>query len=531
MAVDSLEWIPVVVPNSEDETYLRYLQIAGAVPRRPWSLRGFSPGEAKKLAPQVGTHPWSRSASFSSVQRRVRLLPLSAELRGNSTFPYGSNDGAVWAGRGLTASVTIGLALKAGPFSLVLAPTAFISQNAAFDLLDNGQTGDLRFADGPFPTEVDRPQRFGDKPYGLADPGNSTLRADMGPLTAGISTAHMAWGPFELYPYVLGTNASGFPHGFVGTSRPVNVWIGSLHGRVIWGRLDQSSYSPVEGEATWVSPAEPGTRRFGSGLVALFEPRGLRGLELGIARFFHSPWPRAGIPSSYITKPFENILKARSRGVSGFTDPGGNADNQLISGFARWAFPKAGFEMYAEYGREDHSWDKRDFVQEPDHSRSYGLGFRKAVRLSPARMDGLTVELINFQLPHLERTGRGEGWIYTHGVMRQGHTQRGQLLGADVGTGAAAGSTIRWDRYRSMSQVSLALNRLVRRERGEFSAGGASDPKSSDVQYTLEAQRLWRLARFELRGEVALIHGLSRNFTSDVTGASALLAVRVPMLR
>jgi hypothetical protein len=242
---DSLEWIPYVAPNTEDETYLRYLQASDVVRRYPWSLRGFSPAESMRLAAITGRHPWSRSAPFTSEQRRVRMLPLMAMVRGNSAFPYGSNDGPVWAGRGLTVSATVGVAMSAGPFSLVLAPTAFVTQNGSFEILDNRQTGDRQFADGRRPNVVDRPQRFGVDPYGRFDPGNSTLRAELAGVTAGISTATMGWGPSQLYPFVLGTNAPGFLHGFLGTARPVNVLIGSVHGRVIWGRLEQTEYSPV----------------------------------------------------------------------------------------------------------------------------------------------------------------------------------------------------------------------------------------------------------------------------------------------
>lgn len=531
MAVDSVEWIPYVVPNSEDETYLRYLQIAGAVPSYPWSLRGFSPLEAKRLAAKVGAHPWSRSSSLTSVERRVQIPPLTAALRGNSAFPYGSNDGAVWAGRGFTASATFGFALRAGPISVVIAPAAFVSQNAAFDLLENGQAGDRRFADGLFSDGVDRPQRFGDEAYGRIDPGNSTLRADIGLLAAGVSTANLAWGPMELYPYVLGTNAPGFLHAFVGTARPVNVWIGSIHGRVLWGRLEQSAYSPVEGAPTYVSLAEPGTRRFGSGVLVLFEPKGIRGLELGVARFFHSPWPRSGIPASYFSKPFENVLKGRLQGAPGFADPGTSAENQIGSAFGRWIFPAVGLEIYAEYGREDHSWDKRDFVQEPDHSRSYGLGIRKTLRMRPELMDGLTVELINFQLPHLVRTLRGEGGIYAHGVMQQGHTNRGQLLGADVGVGAAAGSTVRWDRYGVRGQTAFSLQRTVRQQRGRVHVGGTEDPQSSDVQYALEAAKMRRIRSVEITVGLSLIHQFARNFREDATSVSAVLRARVPLGR
>jgi hypothetical protein len=282
---------------------------------------------------------------------------------------------------------------------------------------------------------------------------------------------------------------------------------------------------------THVSRWEPGTRRFASGLLAVFEPRGARGLELGVARFFHLPWPRSGIPRSYLWKPFEGLLKGGLAGAPEFSDPASSAENQLISGFARWAFPSAGFEMYAEYGRNDHSWDARDFTQEPDHSRSYGLGFRKTLLLTAERMEGLTFEMINFQLPHLERTGRGEGGIYTHTVMRQDHTHRGQLLGADVGVDAASGSTIRWDRYAAAGRTSLALHRAVRQETGSFFQDGIEDPNSSDVQYSLEGTRMRRLRGIDVTTGVALVHGFNRNFDGDATNISAQLDVRVPLFR
>lgn len=523
-----MEWVAYLAPNGEDESYLRYLQLAGYVGRYPWSLRGFSADESMRLATRVAIHPWTRSPKLTSTSGPAKLLPFVAELRGNSTGPYGYNDGAVWAGRGMTAVVTAGAAFRVGPLTLTVAPLAFITQNAEFDLLENGQPPDSRFADGLFPTSVDRPQRFGENPYGRVDGGNSTARVDVAGLTAGVSTANMAWGPFERYPYVLGTSAGGFPHAFVGTSRALSLGVGLLHGKVVWGRLEQTPYSPVKGEARYVSHTEPGTRRFGSGMVMVFMPRGVAGLELGLSRFFHSPWPRSGLPRSHFLKPFEGLLKEGVRGTADFGDGGTSAENQVASGFVRWAFSPAAFEMYAEYGREDHSWDKRDFVVEPDHSRSYGLGLRKTLRVKPSQIDGLTIEIMNFQLPHLARTGRGEGGLYIHTIMRQGHTNRGQLLGADVAVGAGAASTIRWDRYVPQGRRSIALHRMVRQDRGLFFAFGTVDPKSSHVQYALEFDRSRRRENFYLTTRLAVVHDFNRNFKNDVTGVSASVVLTRP---
>jgi hypothetical protein len=527
---DSAEWIPFVPPNGEEEHYLRTLQVAGLVKRYPWSVRGFSMRESRRLAARVGTHPWSGSAPFTPRSRFLGLRPASAAMLYNAAFPYGSNDGPVWAGRGVTGSVEAGVHASAGPLSLVLAPVAFQTQNSTFTMMDNGLSGNLAFADGQSGTVIDRPQKFGDGAYSRADPGNSTARADIGFAAAGVSTANMVWGPFDQHPFVLGTNAPGFAHAFVGTAHPVSLWFARAHGRVVWGRLEQSDYAPVEGEPTFFSIAEPGTRRFAAGLVAMLEPRGVPGLELGIARFFHSVWPRTGIPRAYLRKPFEGFFKREISGTPGFPDVS-EGENQLISGFARWLLPAARVEVYAEYGREDHSYDKRDFLQEPDHSRSYGLGLRHVFRPQPTRVDGFAIELINFQLPHLARTGRGEGGVYTHAIMRQGHTNRGQLLGADVGIGTGAGATMRWDRYVRAGRTSIALHRIVRMERGSFFTGGGVDPRAIDVQYALQAERLRRLGRSDVTLGATLIREFNRDFADDAWSMSLNAKARLHLSR
>src|SRR5581483_7717213 len=104
-------------------------------------------------------------------------------------------------------------------------------------------------------------------------------------MMAELSTADQWWGPAIENPLILSNNAPGFLHLSIGTSTPVNIGIGRVHGRVVWGRLEQSAYSPDQG---------PDSLRFMSGLVAEFMPRGVPGLELGAARFFNSPWPVGG---------------------------------------------------------------------------------------------------------------------------------------------------------------------------------------------------------------------------------------------
>src|SRR2546425_3465362 len=142
-----------VFAGSELETYLRNLQLVGRVPLYPWSVRSFSPRELDRLFPSDSSHPWAGHYDLalppsSAPQGRLKLdvVRPTATIRFNSAFPYGSNDGPIWAGRGLTSAVQAGLALRYGALSLTVAPIAFRAENADFSLMANGNTGMLAFA-------------------------------------------------------------------------------------------------------------------------------------------------------------------------------------------------------------------------------------------------------------------------------------------------------------------------------------------------------------------------------------------------
>jgi hypothetical protein len=522
-----------VMVGSDDENYLRYLQDAGLASLYPWSLREFSQKELAAMAVKPGSHPWSGKGDYKDYPSRYsfKILPVNVVFRFNSAFPYGSNDGAVWAGRGLTSAIDLGFAFRAGPLSATFNPVAFRAENRAFELQANGVPSNP-YADGLFGIVIDRPQRFGSGAYARVDPGETTVRLDLVGLTAGVSTANMGWGPMELYPYIIGGNAPGFPHAFAGTSSPLPIWIGKIHGRVYWGRLEQSTYSPVTGTSYYSSMLESGTKRFMSGAVGIFEPRGVPGLELGVARFFHSVWPRTGIPRSYLTKAFQAILKnslGSAGGFAGGADPG-IEDNQLASAFARWAFPSSGFEVYGEYGREDHSANFRDFIQEPDHSRTYGLGLRKIFRSDSLQLSALRVEIINYEFPTLARH-RQEGGIYIHGLLHQGHTNRGQLLGSDAGVGSGGGSVIAWDTYDRRGSRSIIWTRTIREQNGNFHVTGVTDSRSNDVQNALTFAHGRNFGHSEITAGVTLVREFNRDLRADAWNMNIVVGFRLGISR
>jgi hypothetical protein len=324
---------------------------------------------------------------------------------------------------------------------------------------------------------------------------------------------------------VVGNNAAGFPHAFFGSLRPFPVFVGRAHLKVIYGRLEQSDYSPVTGPKFYASRLETGRVRFASGLIASFQPRGLEGLEIGGSRFIHSIWPQSGIPSSYIRKPLQAFLKVNQPGID---QQLAGTDNQLASVFARWAFRESGLEVYGEYGREDNSYDLRDFMQEPDHQRAYSLGLAKILSKRSSQFNVFRVEVMNFQLPPLATTGRGEGSIYFHTPLRQGHTNRGQLLGADIGVAAAGASTVRWDRYSTSGRWAVFWHRNVRQESGDPSLTAPSVPQISDVLHAFGYERLKFTRRFDVTTSLTFMRDLSRNLSSSSSNLNAAVAITLP---
>lgn len=490
-----------VYVGSELEEYIRFLSSAQDGERHPWSIRGFSPGEIDAVLTADSTHPWAeRFELFSPTGTGARVDWVRPEVRSwyNSAFPSGENDGPVWVGRGLTTAVQAGFSAGLGPLSISVRPVAFWTQNRKFDLPSETATGLAAYQQVH---GIDLPFRFGDEPYARVDPGESSIQVKLPGVSAGFSTASQAWGPAGEHPLVLGGNAGGFPHLFVGSSEPVNVWVGRVHGRISWGKLDQSEFSPVRiGEK----------RRLVAGVVGVFQPRGLDGLELGATRFINSVWPEGGPGTDDLLRPFAGVFKVRLDNVDL------RLENQIASVFARWVLPRSGFEVYSEFVREDYSTDSRHLILEPDDLAGYMLGLRKVWHRPDSRYLTLRAEVLNTETAHRERNDRGQKTpLYQHTAVRQGHTQRGQLLASASGYGGA-GSILASDYYHPGGRWTVEWRRSLQEE----SAG------AFDVSHALGLNRLWFRGRFDVEAEIAAVYNLNRYFRGDVLNMRAMLGIR-----
>jgi hypothetical protein len=510
--------VPILV-GSEWEQYVRSLQVSGAVPLQPWTLREFTFRQAAKLSPRDTTAPWA--AATPEFARRTCIgvlsafvLPLHAQMIENSGFPLSYNDEAVWAGRGLTVAADGGAGIVAGPISATFAPVVFSSQNANFAIKANGFTDKQRFADWRNPRAIDLPQRFGDRTYTQFDFGQSSVRLDLPLLALGVSTANQFFGPAYEHPIILGNNAAGFPHVFLGSSEPIRIWpIGAIHGRLFWGKLAESEFSSL---------ADSGYSRLGSGITGVFQPQGIPGLEIGLTRFFHVLQRNFKLSRTEILRPFGAIFSL-ARGRQTGTPAGDEPDNQLSSVFARFVLPNSGLEVYGEFGREDRNFDLREFFYFLDHESAYLLGLHKVwKRDGTERMRSFRAEVLNSRVTHLALSSHQSPW-YIHGRVPEGHTNRGQALGSAAGYGGGA-SMLALEQYDRRGYWRLEWQRMQFADARDVSQ--VPDLFRSDVAHMVEASAL----RFGRRADVELgvtgVYEFNRYLEKDAASVRLMLSVR-----
>jgi hypothetical protein len=503
-----------IVANGEAERYLRVLQLLGEVPQHPVGIRPWTRHELRALTP-TADHPWAaRFAKPDSGQTRAQFTVLrpGARVTWNSTMPEGNDP--VWFGRGVTVDASAGVRFTWGPLDVQLAPTVAWAQNQAFALAPNGLTGEGALRDARFPGNIDAPQRFGTTAYSRVDAGNSRIALETRIVSIGFSTAPLAWGPARDEPLVVGPNGGGFAHVYVGTGEPLFIGVGRVHLKLLAGRLEQSQWSPVQS----------GDRsRFGAAVVGTFEPRGVRGLELGAVRFEHLIWRPGTATLRNALFPFTGVLSNQTNNLNS------TANNGYASVFARWAVAPTGFEVYGEYGREDYAGNTRWLLLKPDDLGNLLLGVQRASRQPGGKLRVVRMELVNAELSSNERGQRGFATPippYTHSSVYQGHTVNGRFLGSATAYGGA-GWRVAIDTYTSQGRRSVVIERQLLKDWLPVAPSAAGS--SPEVRYGARYEWLHFLAGSrELGGSAGLSYTLNRNTVShdDVVNLQASLQWR-----
>lgn len=343
--------------------------------------------------------------STSEQKFKFNILPVFWQQQYIGSPLQTRNDGPMIQTKGYQTMLSAGVGAKLGALHIQFRPEYVFAKNQIYET--------RKLYDG----NADLPQQFGLGSYHHLSWGQSSVGLDIDPFTLSLSTENLWWGPGLANSLLMSNSAPGFKHVSLKTGQPVKTPIGSFEAQLIAGRLDGSG----------LDTSLPDDWRYFSGLVFSFQPKWVPGLFFGLTRSFQ-------IYSKDMDNSFGDIFPIFQAFQKFKTNEDSKRRDQVTSIYSRLLLPSVGTELYFEYGLNDHSYNTRDFLMAPEHSRAYLLGFKKLMPFKQRKREFL--EFIA-EITHLEQSIdykiRSAGEWYTHYQVLHGYTNRGQILGAGIG--------------------------------------------------------------------------------------------------
>lgn len=371
-----------------------------------------------------------------SQKPRVTFVRPDLRLVMNGGLPDSRADGALWAGRGVSSLVRLGVTLDFQTFHLAFVPELWTSANRPFDVQPGLDTTRSSLA-SPFYAgrySLDLPSRMGRDAATEFSAGQTALWFSVGPVDLGWSSSNLWWGTGVRDALFIGPTAAGMPRFFVRTPHALTTRFGRISGELFFGELSESRF---------FDRITDNNRRSLSAATFTWQPRGTDGVVLGIARGVTRTILR---DSTYGLQLFDALVPLRE----------GTGD-QLTTFFARYHLPRSGLRAYAEVARARTTSSLRDVLTVPSEGIAYQVGIERLVRRTAANWLFLA-EAMNLEqgVDVKERPPRD---FYSGNGTPQGWTQRGQLLGAGIGPGAQS-QWLSADRFSRSWSVGLFAERV-----------------------------------------------------------------------
>jgi len=444
--------------------------------------------------------------SLQQPSKQLLFLPVSLQQQYNAHHPYGWNDGSIIPAKGYQDQLSFGVFLKNGIVSLQLQPETVFAQNSSFPGFSSQQNDSIwRSYYNMVLNVTDAPERFGDHSYKKILPGQSFVRINYHKLSFGLSTENLWWGPGVRNSLLMSNNAPGFLHLSFNSSRPLISSIGSFEWQVISGKLKGSDVLPEDTNKTFNGqklyiPKGNGDRYI-NGFVLAWQPKWTKGLFIGFSRVFYQYLSE--VPATFdgympmIGKLFKGRLKNEDE----------KRRDQMLSLFLRILLPKEKAELYAEFGRNDHSSNAQDLLLEPEHSRAYIIGFSKI-------FDGrkkdvkLFSEITNLQKTPTVNLRAQESW-YAHYQVRHGYTNRGQIIGAGIGAGASSQTVgLQWG--EDLDRIGGSFERVVHNNDFYYNAfTPLQEWQKHWVDLSLNLNKSWHRKSIIYNVRLSLIHSIN----------------------
>jgi len=418
--------------KSAEEEYYYFLALQGLTERPILNYRTLS--DSVWIVDETTEHLWKNNnlGIFHPLigDFRVRIYGPEIFMSANTTVPYGQNDGVLWQGRGFNTLFKGGARFEGYGIELTILPHISFSQNASFDIMPSAYVNKYGYIWGyDYNIGVDAPQRFGDKPFFEWDLGDSEIRYTWKTLTVGFGNQAIWLGPSKINSIIHSNNASSYPKIDIGLRKqrvtlPFNdFYLGEIELRIWAGRLQESDF--FDSYRT-----ENNTNKYNliSGLSFAYSPFFIPGFFIYLNRTYIADWT----PASYYT--ILSLITSNMMKKSGDSDVW---DQRISLGF-EYLIPQAGLDLYLDIAYNDVPGSSLELlIGNFSHTIAFTAGLKKGINIFNNK--DIHSEII-FEYTHLEMSPFYSQFLwannfYMHHLVVQGYTNRGQWIGAGIGTG------------------------------------------------------------------------------------------------
>jgi hypothetical protein len=414
--------VPVGFTDLDDK--IRELQLLGKIaPENSLTLRPYYTNTEvnyDSILRLVDTGIHYNGFLYNHNSLKVRLLPVNYLQKFNSDHPYGWNDGALNYSKGYQSSFSAGVYVQWRNLKIQLRPEYVNIYSQKYST--SAYWGYVA------------------KPIHAILPGNSSIRLDLGPITAGVSNENLWWGPGMYNSLLMSNNAPGFEHISINTNRPLKTWIGNFQFNLMGATLTQNKEQGFENNSLYPKSINVNNRYLNS-LNIVYQPKFFENVSFGLTRLFQNYYSNHNYK---FTTKYLPVIGGLWNSAAETVDT--VQRDQYIAFNVRYLFPKNHAEFYFEFGYNDAKKNLRDLELDMGHSSAYLLGFKKLQYLNSKAYLNINFEAIRMsQLPSYLMRNAGN-W-YVHGIVREGYTNQNQIMGAGSGLG------------NNMQTIAIAYNK------------------------------------------------------------------------
>lgn len=397
----------------------------------------------------------------------IQKLPLTIGQKLNTNRPYGWNDGALSYSKGYQFQISTGVFASWRNIKVQLKPEYI-------------QTAKGNYETSPSWGQVN-------PSYKKLLPGNSSIRMDYGKVSIGVSTENLWWGPGIYNALLMSNNAEGFFHYSLKTNRPIKNFLGTFQFNMIGATLTQDSLQGFENNGLKRRTYNT-NKRYLSSLAIDYQPSFLKNISFGINRSLQTYFDRR--PNDFLQRNipvFSAFFGSTAVGRDTFPQ------DQLVSIYTKWMFPKSHAELYYQFAYNDAKANWRDFWLDMSHSTAYILGFKKLFLLQEQSYLDFGMEVMKLgQTPSYIH--RNAGNFYEHSQIREGYTNQNQIMGAGAGFGNNM-QTIQLSYNKAWSKAGIIFHHIQQNPMALVSGVndlGLRKIKWDDYAYGIQARHRYK---------------------------------------